>query len=116
MKLHTEVVITRGKERVRYFIDGVRCTKEQYERAGQTPVPPSIGAFTTILCNIQACDRDWNRLVKTSIEGVRHCVSCKKNVHLCKTQEEADFLALHGMCGALRIGPSQLMGTFLPRA
>ena len=106
MKLHTELVTTNGKERTRYFIDGVRCTKAQYEKAGSPFQVPSIDGYVDVTCSntdnlLLECSKDWDSLRKTEVDGVRFCNSCKKTVQMCKTIEEVRLLGEMGMCVAI---------------
>jgi hypothetical protein len=104
MGLSKQVVVTRGKERLRYFINGARCTKEQYERAERANlVPPSIQTLAVIKCNEIECNKDWHKLARTEIEGVRWCKACQRRVHWCHTDTEADLLAGLGVCVAFKI-------------
>lgn len=46
------------------------------------------------------CEKLWEGLETTDQEGVRHCVSCNENVHLCETDVEMLEHARLGHCVA----------------
>jgi uncharacterized protein (TIGR02996 family) len=49
------------------------------------------------------CPKQWSQLAVTDREGVRHCGSCKQDVHYCGSVEEAREHAAQGRCVALDI-------------
>ena len=103
--------MTLGKERVRYYINDVRCTQEQYERAKKAIEAPPIEPINVYMaCQIEECGRDWDALRKTALDGVRWCTHCKRNVHYCKSDAETKVLADLGMCVAVPMGRMVTLG------
>lgn len=105
MKLHTQTVMLRGKERIRYFIDDQRCTKVQYEAALTRQTADLLTGKATVVdvvCPIVRCIKQWEELHPSPIAGVRFCESCKKSVYMCKTEDEVSLLAELGMCVAIK--------------
>lgn len=66
---------------------------------------------------LRACPRSWDSLAPTAIEGIRHCESCSREVHLCTTDEQTLAHARAGDCVA-RLEPdrSELPRMFVGRA
>lgn len=63
------------------------------------------------------CPKKWEEFTPTAVTSVRHCGACKKDVTLCKSQEEFDHLAEVGACVAIYV--SQVEGPVrvgLPRS
>jgi uncharacterized protein (TIGR02996 family) len=50
------------------------------------------------------CDKRWDELTATDDATVRHCGTCKQNVHFCDTIEAARARAWRGECVAVSLG------------
>lgn len=49
------------------------------------------------------CPKQWDRLVSTATEGIRHCPECDRDVHLALTEEDFRRHADGGHCVAVRV-------------
>jgi len=49
------------------------------------------------------CPKQWDRLQPTSLEDVRHCPECDRDVHLALTEEDFRRHADGGRCVAVRV-------------
>jgi hypothetical protein len=49
-----------------------------------------------------ACDQSWAQLEATEEPSVRHCLRCRKNVHLCETTEALRVAMEQDLCVAVR--------------
>jgi uncharacterized protein (TIGR02996 family) len=47
------------------------------------------------------CPQRWDTLVVTEDSKVRHCTECRKDVHYCRTEDEAYGFAAAGKCVAI---------------
>ena len=57
----------------------------------------------TIIRNIECtfdfeCDKQWDELETQIASNIKFCKQCKKEVYLCKTQEELDHARSLGRC------------------
>jgi len=50
-----------------------------------------------------ACPNDWDGLEITQNVGVRHCSSCKRDVHLCRTETELHQAMIDDQCVAIKV-------------
>jgi len=60
-------------------------------------------------CNVriaEPCPKQWEHLDVTNDESVRHCASCGKDVHYCRTDEQTIAHAKAGHCIA-RLAPDK---------
>lgn len=48
-------------------------------------------------------------MAKTPFSNVRFCERCQKEVYLCKTQEQADWVCEKGLCGAVPMNHGDLL-------
>lgn len=53
------------------------------------------------------CPKVWSRLQPTSVEGVRHCQECQREVHLALTEDDFKRHAEGGHCVAVRVVPPE---------
>jgi hypothetical protein len=60
------------------------------------------------------CDRRWEDLQTTSDQAVRHCDSCRQNVHYCDTIMDARQHAQQGHCVAVDLGIIRRDGDLQP--
>lgn len=51
------------------------------------------------------CPRNWFELSSTNKAGIKFCVECKKDVHLCITQDELTDAIKKGVCIAYFLDP-----------
>jgi hypothetical protein len=56
------------------------------------------------------CPQKWHQLELTADTRVRHCESCRKDVHYCTTINEARAHAQRGRCVAINIAVSRRPG------
>lgn len=58
----------------------------------------------TIACEFAfKCPKQWDRLLPTAVDGVRHCPECDRDVHLALTEEDFRRHADGGHCVAVRV-------------
>ena len=51
------------------------------------------------------CPKNWFELDTTNKAGIKHCVECKKDVHLCITQDELAHAIKKNFCVAYFLDP-----------
>jgi hypothetical protein len=82
--------------------------------------PTSIGIFN---CTLEVqCPKGWDVMTPTAQEGVRHCATCRRDVHWANNARELNALARRGECAALRLSSSTpdakreriVVGLFVP--
>jgi hypothetical protein len=60
------------------------------------------------------CPKQWDRLQPTSLEGVRHCPECDRDVYLALSEEDFRRHADEGRCVAVRVFASNTLATAEP--
>lgn len=66
--------------------------------------------WSIINCKFEfQCNQQWKDMSKTPFSNVRFCDQCQKEVYMCKTQKQADWLSLKGLCGAVPMGYDDLL-------
>jgi uncharacterized protein (TIGR02996 family) len=69
------------------------------EKAG---IPWNLSARHTFAVRFEfPCPNRWADLQPTARPDVRYCDDCRRNVHYCTSQDEAEQLAVRGNCSAI---------------
>lgn len=102
MKFNTKTVVVNNKSRIRYYINGQRCTEEQYSSAKSKSEISGENFAAELICKIKECSMDWATLKDTGIEGIKFCQFCNERVHMCHSWTEVDQCRRRGMCVAIR--------------
>jgi hypothetical protein len=73
----------------------------------------------TTLRNIECtfefkCDKQWDDLETQIASNIKFCTQCKKDVYLCKTQEELDHARSLGRCISIERVEIRMFTTGIP--
>lgn len=61
------------------------------------------------------CNQQWGDMARTPFSNIRFCDRCQKEVFLCKTDEQVEWVTSKGLCGAVRMGQDDLIiGMMMP--
>jgi hypothetical protein len=60
------------------------------------------------------CDKQWDELETQIAASIKFCKKCKKDVYLCKTQEELDHARSLGRCISIETVEIRMFTTGVP--